>query len=107
MLSASPSSSGLSDPGDLSVTEFASEIESDRCAMDGFLSRVEKLDTPGDMSSAQDSLTLVYQLRAGAMGEIADRMSTALGDEGSGAGPSVRSPARWKSSALPTCSTTG
>ncbi|HMU27673.1 MAG TPA: CARDB domain-containing protein [Solirubrobacterales bacterium] len=72
----------LSDPGELSVTEFTSEIQSDRSAMDGFLSRVEKLDTPGDMSAAQDSLTLVYQLRASAMDDIADQMSTALGDEG-------------------------
>jgi len=72
----------LSDPGKLSVTEFTSEIQSDRSAMDGFLSRVQKLDTPGDMSSSQDSLTLVYQLRASAMDEIADKMSTALGDEG-------------------------
>ncbi len=72
----------LSDPGQLSVTEFTSEIQSDRSAMDGFLSRVEKLDTPGDMSAAQDSVTLVYQLRSGAMNIIADSMSTALGDEG-------------------------
>ncbi|HRV59283.1 MAG: hypothetical protein KDB54_06115 [Solirubrobacterales bacterium] len=72
----------LSDPGELSVTEFTSEIQSDRSAMDGFLSRVEKLDTPGDMSAAQDSLTLVYELRASAMDEIADKMSTALGEEG-------------------------
>lgn len=72
----------LSEPGELSVTEFTSEIQSDRSAMDGFLSRVEKLDTPGDMSSAQDSLTLVYELRSSAMNDIADRMSTALGDEG-------------------------
>ncbi|MCB0858494.1 MAG: hypothetical protein KDB57_10310 [Solirubrobacterales bacterium] len=72
----------LSDPGELSVTEFTSEIQSDRSAMDGFLSRVEKLDTPGDMESAQDTLTLVYQLRAGAMNTIADSMSTALGTEG-------------------------
>ncbi len=72
----------LGDPGELSVTEFTSEIQSDRSAMDGFLSRVEKLDTPGDMEAAQDSLTLVYQLRAGAMNSIADSMSTALGDEG-------------------------
>lgn len=72
----------LSNPGDLSVTEFTSEIESDRGAMDGFLSRVEKLSTPGDMSSAQDSLTLVYQLRSGALNTIASRMSTALGNEG-------------------------
>lgn len=72
----------LSDPGELSVTEFTSEIQSDRSAMDGFLSRVEKLDTPGDMKAAQDSLTLVYQLRASAMDEISEKMSTALGDEG-------------------------
>ncbi len=72
----------LADPGDLSVTEFTSEIESDRGAMEGFLNRVEKLSTPGDMSAAQDTLTLVYELRAGAMDTIAGRMSTALGDEG-------------------------
>jgi hypothetical protein len=72
----------LDDPGDLTVTDFTAEIESDRSAMAGFLSRVEKLDTPGDMSSAQDTLTLVYQLRAGAMDAIAERMSTALGDKG-------------------------
>jgi hypothetical protein len=72
----------LDDPGELSVTEFTSEIESDRGAMDGFLSRVEKLSTPGDMESAQETLTLVYQLRANAMDTIAARMPTALGDEG-------------------------
>lgn len=73
----------LDDPGDLSVTEFTSEVESDRSAMDGFLSRVEKLSVPGDMEGAQDTLTLVYQLRSSAMETIAARMSTALGDEGS------------------------
>jgi hypothetical protein len=72
----------LEDPGELSVTEFTSEVESDRGAMDGFLSRVEKLSTPGDMESAQETLTLVYQLRANAMETIAARMPTALGDEG-------------------------
>lgn len=72
----------LDDPQDLSVPDFVSEIESDRSAMDGFLSRVEKLNTPGDMKSAQSTLLLVYQLRAGAMNKIADRMPTALGDEG-------------------------
>ncbi|MBK5110774.1 MAG: hypothetical protein JJE10_05320 [Thermoleophilia bacterium] len=72
----------LEDPGDLTVTDFTAEIESDRSAMAGFLGRVEKLDTPGDMSSAQDTLTLVYQLRSGAMDTIAERMSTALGEQG-------------------------
>lgn len=72
----------LDDPQDLSVPDFVSEIESDRSAMDGFLSRVGKLSVPGDMKSSQSTLLLVYQLRAGAMNKVADRMSTALGNEG-------------------------
>jgi hypothetical protein len=66
----------LDDPGELSVTEFTGEIETDRNAMDGFLSRVEKLSVPGDMKAAQQDLLLTYQLRSSAM-------PTALGDEGS------------------------
>jgi hypothetical protein len=73
----------LEDPGSLSVTEFVAEVSADRSAMDNYLARVEGLDTPGDMSDANDNLELAYQLRASAMGEIADRMSTALGDVGS------------------------
>ncbi|MGB0120955.1 MAG: CARDB domain-containing protein [Solirubrobacterales bacterium] len=72
----------LEDPKGLTVPDFVSEVESDRSAMDGFLSRVEKLNTPGDMKSAQSTLLLVYQLRAGAMNTIAERMSTATGNEG-------------------------
>jgi CARDB protein len=73
----------LSDPGSLSVTEFVNEVSADRSAMDNYASRVDGLDTPGDMSHAQEVLELVYELRSGAMAEIADRMSTALGDVGS------------------------
>jgi hypothetical protein len=73
----------LSDPGSLSVTEFINQASADRSAMDNYASRVDGLDTPGDMSHAQDSLELVYELRASAMNEIAEKMSTALGDVGS------------------------
>jgi hypothetical protein len=73
----------LADPGTLSVTEFVAEVNADRSAMDNYRSRVESLDTPGDMSNAQKSLELVYELRGSAMTEIADQMSTALGDVGS------------------------
>lgn len=73
----------LSDPGSLSVTEFVAEVNADRSAMDNYEARVEGLDTPGDMAHAQNALELVYELRSAAMGEIADRMSTALGDVGS------------------------
>jgi hypothetical protein len=73
----------LADPGGLSVTEFVAEVNADRSAMDNYRARVESLDTPGDMSHAQNALKLVYELRGAAMGEIADKMSTALGDVGS------------------------
>ncbi len=73
----------LADPGNLSVTEFVAEVNADRSAMDNYVARVDGLDTPGDMGSAQDALKLVYELRGAAMTEIADKVSTALGEAGS------------------------
>jgi hypothetical protein len=72
----------LADPGTLSVTEFVAEVNADRSAMDNYRSRIDSLDAPGDMGNAQRSLELVYELRGSAMTEIADKMSTALGDVG-------------------------
>jgi CARDB len=72
----------LSNPGTLTVTDFVSEVEADSSAMDNYSTRVNALDTPGDMKSAQSALELVYELRASAMAKIADRMSTALGNVG-------------------------
>lgn len=73
----------LEDPGSLSVTEFVAEVNADRSAMDNYASRIDGLSTPGDMSSPQKALELVYELRASAMDEIAEKMSTALGNAGS------------------------
>jgi hypothetical protein len=72
----------LSDPGSLSVTEFVAEVNADRSAMDNYVSRIDGLDAPGDMSDAQTALELVYALRASAMAGISEKMSTALGDVG-------------------------
>jgi hypothetical protein len=72
----------LEDPGGLSVTEFVNEVNADRSAMDNYRSRIESLGTPGDMKRAQGNLELVYELRASGMDEIADKMSTALGEAG-------------------------
>lgn len=72
----------LEDPGNASVTDFVDQIEADRSAMDTQAARIDELDTPGDMDRAQANLELVYQLRAGAMDEIATKMPTALGDAG-------------------------
>ena len=51
--------------------------------MDNYASRVDGLGAPGDMGRAQNALELTYELRSSAMTEIADKMSTALGDAGS------------------------
>jgi hypothetical protein len=72
----------LSSPGSLSVTEFVTEVNAERSAMDNYASRVDGLSAPGDMSHAQNALELVYELRSSAMDEIAEQMSTALGDVG-------------------------
>jgi hypothetical protein len=73
----------LGDPGTLSVTEFTAEVDADRSAMDNYAARVDGLSAPGDMSRAQSALELTYQLRGSAMAEIANKISTALGDAGS------------------------
>jgi hypothetical protein len=65
------------------VTEFVAEVNADRSAMDNYAARVQGLDAPGDMAHAQSALELVYSLRLAAMTEIANQMSTALGDAGS------------------------
>ncbi len=73
----------LEEPGGLSVTEFVAEVNADRSAMDNYTTRIDGLSAPGDMSHAQGALELAYELRAAAMNEIADKMSTALGNVGS------------------------
>jgi len=72
----------LEDPGGISVTDFVDQVNADRSAMDGYASRVDGLGAPGDMGDAQSTLKLVYDLRSDAMNEIAEKMSTALADEG-------------------------
>ncbi len=73
----------LEDPGNLSVTEFTSEVDAESSAMNTFASRIDGLSAPGNVSSAQSTLKLVYELRAKAMEKIAAKMSTALGNAGS------------------------
>ncbi len=73
----------LEEPGSLSVTEFVAEVNADRSAMDNYVTRIDSLSAPGDMGHAQSALELVYELRGAAMSEIANKMSTALGNVGS------------------------
>jgi hypothetical protein len=73
----------LAEPGELSVTDFVEVVNADRSAMESYASRVDDLSAPGDMGKAQSALEFVYDLRSGAMNEIAAEMSTALGEVGS------------------------
>jgi len=73
----------LENPGSLSVTEFTAQVNADASAMDSYASRVDGLSAPGELSHAQSTLELTYELRKSAMDEIANKMSTALGDAGS------------------------
>jgi hypothetical protein len=72
----------LEDPGNLSVTEFSSSVDAQRSEIDTLLGRVEGLSAPGEMSGAQKSLEIVYELRDAAIDTIADKMRTALGEAG-------------------------
>ncbi|MBS1878355.1 MAG: hypothetical protein JST31_02470 [Actinobacteria bacterium] len=73
----------LENPGKLSVTEFTAQVNAEASAMDSYATRVEALSAPGELSHAQSTLELVYELRKDAMDEIASKMSTALGSAGS------------------------
>lgn len=72
----------LEEPGTESVTDFVEQVNADRSAVDSQAGRIDDLSAPGDMSHAQSNLELSYQLRASAMDEIAEKMSTALADNG-------------------------
>jgi len=72
----------LEDPGNLSVTDFVDQVNADRSAIDTYATRIDELDTPGDMARAQGNLELAYQLRASAMDVIAEKTDDALGEAG-------------------------
>lgn len=72
----------LENPGSLSVTEFTAQVNADRSAVDSYATRVDSLSAPGELSHAQSTLELVYELRKSAMDEIASKMGTALGNAG-------------------------
>jgi hypothetical protein len=72
----------LEDPGNATVTDFTDQVNASASAMDAYATRIDDIDTPGDMSRPQSNLELAYELRANAFDEIAAKMSTALGDVG-------------------------
>jgi CARDB len=72
----------LDDPGNLSPLSFEAEIKADRGTADSLSSRVDSLNTPGELKGAQNELSLAFQLRRDALTGIANNISTALGSQG-------------------------
>jgi hypothetical protein len=72
----------LSDPGNASPLEFEAEIATDRGTAQNLASRVDALDTPDELTDAQNQLQLSYSLRAQALTGISNDISTALGNPG-------------------------
>src|SRR3954447_1835443 len=54
----------LEDPGSLTVTDFVDQVNASASAVDAYATRIDELDTPGDMASPQSNLELAYELRA-------------------------------------------
>jgi len=73
----------LQDPGDLTPLQFEAEIKADRGAAEGLLDRAEGLDAPDELTEAQETIVLSYELRRDALAVISERIAAALGDEGS------------------------
>jgi hypothetical protein len=72
----------LSDPGNASALDFEAEIATDRGTAENLAGRVNALDTPNELSDAQNELELAYGLRAQALSGISGQISTALGNPG-------------------------
>lgn len=72
----------LSEPGNASALDFEAEIATDRGTAENLASRVNALDTPGELNDAQNELELAYSLRAQALSGISSQISTALGNPG-------------------------
>ncbi len=69
-------------PANSDELALEAQIASDRGSSEGLLQRVEGLDTPDELSEAQDELVQAFELRRDALAGIADDIPIALGTEG-------------------------
>ncbi len=70
---------GGSSSGDITL---GNQVNGDRSTASSLAQRAANLDNPDELAQAQTSIALAFQLRADALGTIADQLDTALGDEG-------------------------
>ncbi len=69
-------------PPDSDPLTLEAQISSDRGTAESLLQRVESLDSPDELSEEQSELIQTFELRRDALAQIAEDISTALGDDG-------------------------
>ena len=72
----------LTDPGTDSKIEFEAQLGSSRGTGEDLLGRAEGLDTPDELSEAQEDLILAFELRRDGLNSIVEQIPAALGGEG-------------------------
>jgi hypothetical protein len=79
----------LGQAGEESPQDLQTNISGYRVASENLLKQARKLDVPGEMTSAQQSLLMALEFRRDGLGYIAERIRTALGDEGEAANDAI------------------
>ena len=74
-----------------SPEDLQTQISALRSTADTNLDRVQDLDVPDDLAGAQESLLIAMELRRDGLQFIAERIATALGDEGDVADQAIES----------------
>jgi hypothetical protein len=79
----------LGQAGDESPQDLQTNISGYRVASENLLKQARKLDVPGEMKPAQQALLIALEFRRDGLGFIAERIRTALGDEGDAANKAI------------------
>jgi hypothetical protein len=79
----------LSQAGDSSPQDLQTNISGYRVQADAQLKQARGLDVPGEMRGAQQSLLIGLEFRRDGLGSIAERIRTALGDQGDAANNAI------------------
>jgi hypothetical protein len=79
----------LGQAGEESPQDLQTNISGYRVASENLLKQARKLDVPGEMTGAQQSLLMALEFRRDGLGYIAERIRTALGDEGEAASDAI------------------
>ena len=79
----------LGQAGDESPQDLQTNISGYRVQAEAQLKQARGLDVPGEMKGAQQALLMALEFRRDGLGFIAERIRTALGDEGEAANDAI------------------